>query len=90
MRRNIAGSFRTIEWKSDHIRLLDQTLLPQREEYIQIRTVEEMCDAIRRLAVRGAPAIGVAAAMGIALGMLEAPDGSQESLPVISTMCAGK
>ncbi len=71
--------FRTIEWKSDHIRLLDQTLLPQREEYIQIRTVEEMCDAIRRLAVRGAPAIGVAAAMGIALGMLEAPDGNRES-----------
>jgi methylthioribose-1-phosphate isomerase len=71
--------FRTIEWKDDHIRLLDQTLLPRQEEYIQIRTVEQMCDAIRRLAVRGAPAIGVAAAMGIALGMLEAPDVDRES-----------
>lgn len=66
--------FRTIEWKGDHVRLLDQTLLPLQETYIAIRTVDEMCDAIRRLAVRGAPAIGVAAAMGIALGMLGASD----------------
>ncbi|MGB6067358.1 MAG: S-methyl-5-thioribose-1-phosphate isomerase, partial [Desulfomonilaceae bacterium] len=72
--------FRTIEWKGDYIRLLDQTLLPRQEEYIQIRTVEEMCDAIRRLAVRGAPAIGVAAGMGIALGMLKTPDGNTESV----------
>ena len=72
--------FRTIEWKDDHIRLLDQTLLPRQEEYIQIRTVAEMCDAIRRLAVRGAPAIGVAAAMGIALGMLDAPGEDREAL----------
>ncbi len=66
--------FRTIEWKKDHIRLLDQTLLPLREEYIAIHTVDELCDAIKRLAVRGAPAIGVAAAMGVALGMLRAPE----------------
>ncbi len=62
--------FRTIEWCGDHIRLLDQTLLPQQELYIDIRTVDHLCDAIRRLAVRGAPAIGVAAAMGVALGSL--------------------
>lgn len=66
--------FRTIEWKGDHIRLLDQTLLPLREEYVEIRAVDQMCDAIRRLVVRGAPAIGVAAAMGIALGALQASD----------------
>ncbi len=66
--------FRTIEWKGDHIRLLDQTLLPLREEYVEIRSVDQMCDAIRRLVVRGAPAIGVAAAMGIALGALQASD----------------
>ncbi len=66
--------FRTIVWKGDHIKLLEQTLLPGEEVYIDIRTVDELCDAIRRLAVRGAPAIGVAAAMGIALGMLNAPD----------------
>ncbi len=66
--------FRTIEWKDDHIQLLDQTLLPAKEEYIAIRTVDELCDAIKRLAVRGAPAIGVAAAMGVALGMLRGPE----------------
>ncbi len=66
--------FRTIEWKGDHIRLLDQTLLPGDEVYLRISRVDDLCDAIRRLAVRGAPAIGVAAAMGIALGMLDVPD----------------
>ena len=66
--------FRTIEWKGDHIRLLDQTRLPSEEIYIDIFTVDEICDAIKRLAVRGAPAIGVAAAMGVALGMLAAPE----------------
>lgn len=70
--------FRTIEWKGDHIRLLDQTLLPCTEEYIAIRNVDQMCDAIRRLAVRGAPAIGVAAAMGIALGVLDAPESDRD------------
>lgn len=66
--------FRTIEWKDDHVRLLDQTLLPLEEKYIEIKTVDQMCDAIRRLVVRGAPAIGVAAAMGVVLGVLEASD----------------
>ena len=65
--------FRTIEWKDDHIRLLDQTLLPREENYLDIYEVDELCAAIKRLAVRGAPAIGVAAAMGIALGMLKVP-----------------
>lgn len=70
--------FRTIQWVNDHIRLLDQTLLPKEEKYIDIYDLCELCDAIKRLAVRGAPAIGVAAAMGIALGMLKAPDGNPE------------
>jgi methylthioribose-1-phosphate isomerase len=67
----VSDPYRTIEWKGDHIRLLDQTLLPLEEKYLEIRTVDEMCNAIKRLAVRGAPAIGVAAAMTIALGMLD-------------------
>jgi methylthioribose-1-phosphate isomerase len=75
----LSDPFRTIEWKGDHIRLLDQTLLPREEKYIEIRAVEKMCDAIQRLAVRGAPAIGIAAAMGIALGMLEAPEDDREA-----------
>lgn len=75
----MSDPFRTIEWSGDHISLLDQTLLPLQEKYVSIRSVDEMCDAIKRLAVRGAPAIGVAAAMGIALGMLKAPEDDQET-----------
>ena len=71
--------FRTIEWKGDHIRLLDQTLLPLEEKYIEIRTIDDMCDAIKRLAVRGAPAIGVATAMGIALGVLPASESDKKA-----------
>jgi len=71
--------FRTIEWRGDCVRLLDQTLLPREETYVDIRTVDEMCDAIKRLVVRGAPAIGVAAAMGVALGMLTAADEDRQA-----------
>jgi methylthioribose-1-phosphate isomerase len=63
---------RTITWIGDtdgFVRLIDQTLLPTRLEYRDCRTVEEIWEAIRNLRVRGAPAIGVAAAMGVVLGM---------------------
>src|SRR5258706_14109246 len=50
-------------------RLIDQTLLPTQLEYRDCRTVEEMWEAIKMLRVRGAPAIGIAAAMGVVLGM---------------------
>jgi len=62
----------TLEWvgASDGIlRLIDQTLLPERLETCDCRTVEEVWEAIRKLRVRGAPAIGVAAAYGLCLGM---------------------
>lgn len=72
--------YRTIEWRRDHIRLLDQTLLPVKEEYIDIYDVKSICKAIKRLSVRGAPAIGVAAAMGLALGMLEARKQSDQNI----------
>jgi methylthioribose-1-phosphate isomerase len=64
---------RTIAWIGDHetgfIRLLDQTLLPTLLEYRDCRTVEEVWEAIRSLRVRGAPAIGIAAAMGVVVGL---------------------
>ena len=53
------------------IRLLDQTLLPDREVYLELRTVESVAEAIRALRVRGAPLIGIAAAMGVALAAAE-------------------
>jgi methylthioribose-1-phosphate isomerase len=66
------SSPRTIAWIGDtdgFIRLIDQTLLPTQLEYRDCHTVEEIWEAIRTLRVRGAPAIGVAAAMGVVLGV---------------------
>src|SRR6266702_4540780 len=51
----------------DRVRLLDQRRLPAAEEWLELTTAEEVADAIRTLAVRGAPAIGVAAAYGVAV-----------------------
>jgi methylthioribose-1-phosphate isomerase len=60
---------RTIEWTDDGVVMLDQRKLPAEEIYVTLRAPEEVAEAIRNLVIRGAPAIGVAAAMGIALGM---------------------
>jgi methylthioribose-1-phosphate isomerase len=58
----------TLEWTNSGVRFLDQTRLPTEEVYVTCTTYEQVADAIRNMVVRGAPAIGVAAAMGIALG----------------------
>jgi len=58
----------SVEWLDDHVRLLDQRLLPQEERYVDLHTCDEVAAAIRNLTVRGAPAIGVAAAYGVVLG----------------------
>ena len=59
----------TIEWQGDTIVMVDQRKLPAQEIYVRSRTSQEVAKAIRTMVIRGAPAIGVAAAMGIALGM---------------------
>ena len=59
----------TIEWKDDTIVMIDQRKLPATEVYVTCRTAPEVAKAIKTMVIRGAPAIGVAAAMGIALGM---------------------
>jgi len=58
---------RTIDWVDGAIEIIDQTALPERTRVLRLSTVEELVDAIRRLAVRGAPALGVAGALGVAL-----------------------
>ncbi|HZZ84181.1 MAG TPA: S-methyl-5-thioribose-1-phosphate isomerase [Anaeromyxobacteraceae bacterium] len=71
----------------DRVRLLDQRRLPAAEEWLELTTAEEVADAIRTLAVRGAPAIGVAAAYGLAV---EARRGaSAERLRAAATLLAG-
>lgn len=59
----------TISWVDDHIKLIDQTKLPHKLIYIHCRDVKTLWQAIRRLSVRGAPALGVAAACGVLLGI---------------------
>ena len=63
---------KTIEWKNDRVIMLDQRLLPHREVYRVCREYLQVARAIREMVIRGAPAIGVAAAMGAALGALKA------------------
>ena len=70
--------FETLSWQGGlegHVRMIEQTLLPLEEKQIEVRSVPEMVDAIWRLAVRGAPAIGVAAGFGMVLGIREAAEG---------------
>jgi methylthioribose-1-phosphate isomerase len=59
----------TLEWTDGGVRFIDQTKLPTEETYVICKSYQEVADVIRNMVVRGAPAIGVAAAMGIALGV---------------------
>src|SRR5947209_179783 len=61
----------TLEWTDRGVRFIDQTKLPTEETYVTCKTYQQVADVIRNMVVRGAPAIGVAAAMGIALGLKE-------------------
>ena len=62
----------TIQWTADGVVMIDQTRLPLHEEYVTCRGYQDVATAIRDMIIRGAPAIGVAAAMGVALGMQHA------------------
>ena len=64
-------SFRTIEWRDDKVVMIDQTRLPGEEVYCEYADYKSVAEAIRGMVIRGAPAIGVAAAMGVALGARE-------------------
>lgn len=64
-------SIKAIEWKDDRVVMIDQTKLPREETYVECLTYEDVADAIKRMVIRGAPAIGVAAGMGVALGALK-------------------
>ncbi len=66
----------SIQWKDDHIRIIDQTYLPHREFFLDIFEVGRVWEAIRSLRIRGAPAIGIAAAYGVYLGVKDLPEDS--------------
>src|SRR5918998_2712878 len=63
---------KTVEWTDEGVRMLDQRLLPNEEKYLVLRSAEEVAEAIKDMAVRGAPAIGVSAALGLAVGIKQA------------------
>jgi methylthioribose-1-phosphate isomerase len=69
-----------IGWHNDRIRLLDQTRLPLEEIYLEITDVADLATAIREMRVRGAPALGVTAAYGLALAAVAGPSGDRDSL----------
>jgi methylthioribose-1-phosphate isomerase len=71
---------RTIEWADSEVVMLDQRLLPAQEVYVSCRDYRAVADAIRSMAIRGAPAIGVAAAMGVALGVKHADVSTPDEL----------
>lgn len=79
-------SIRAVQWQGDHLRLLDQRLLPGEERWIDCRDAAQVTQAIRDLAVRGAPAIGIAAAWGVAMA-------AQQGVPlepVLATLRAAR
>src|SRR5436190_24080316 len=63
---------KTVEWTPEGVRMIDQRLLPTEEKYLIFRSADEVAEAIKQMVVRGAPAIGVAAAMGLAVGLQQA------------------
>lgn len=72
----------TIEWTPAGVVMIDQTKLPQEEAYVTCRDYREVAHAIKTMIIRGAPAIGVAAAMGVAIGALHS-DNLEADMPVI-------
>src|SRR5205823_10217033 len=66
---------RTVEWRDGAVRLIDQRKLPGRLRFLDCRSVDELCEAISSLAIRGAPALGAAGAYGVALACVTAGGG---------------
>ena len=79
----------TLEWTSDGVRFIDQTKLPLEETYVLATSYEQVADVIVTMVVRGAPAIGVSAAMGVALGAKQtAAKTTEEFAPEFERICA--
>jgi methylthioribose-1-phosphate isomerase len=78
----------TIAWTPDGVVMIDQRRLPREEVFVTCRTCEEVAEAIRNMTIRGAPAIGVAAAMGVALGALHSRDLPADFPRICETLAA--
>ena len=79
----------TLQWTPEGVRFLDQTRLPLEESYVLASSYEQVAEAIVTMVVRGAPAIGVRAAYGVALGALRTKaKTTEEFAPEFERMCA--
>src|SRR6478672_5402522 len=79
----------TLAWTPEGVRFIDQTRLPLEESYVLATTYEQVADVIVTMVVRGAPAIGVSAAYGVALGAIGSHAASSETfVPEFETICA--
>jgi methylthioribose-1-phosphate isomerase len=76
----------TIQWTDDRVVMIDQRKLPLEQKYVTCGSYEEVAEAIRNMTIRGAPAIGVAAGMGVALGVLQASEDRLDAQ--FETICA--
>jgi methylthioribose-1-phosphate isomerase len=76
----MSSIIKTLEWTDAGVRFIDQTKLPTQEIYVTCKTYEEVADAIKTMIVRGAPALGVAAGMGVALGVRNSKATSADEL----------
>lgn len=76
----------TIQWTDDGVVMIDQTRLPGEQVFVTCRTYVEVADAIRSMVIRGAPAIGVAAAMGVALGVIRSDSVDSEFETICKTL----
>ncbi len=80
MKTKLHSSLRTVEWKNDSVVMIDQTKLPNKLVFVKYTDYQDVVNAIRTLVVRGAPAIGVSGAFGLALAALQSKAKSKEKL----------
>ena len=76
----IDSSLRTVEWKDNKVIMIDQTKLPNQLVFVTYDDYNQVADAIRNLVVRGAPAIGVSGAFGLALAALQSKAKTKDEL----------
>src|SRR5215216_3411982 len=80
----INASMRTIDWADGKIQIIDQTRLPEEEVWLSLSSVDELAEAISSLRVRGAPALGVAGGLGVALAARRARENGEDVGEAIS------
>ena len=80
------STIETIEWTPEGVVMIDQTRLPRETAFVICRDYRQVADAIRNMIIRGAPAIGVAAAMGVAIGVLQSNDPAADMPTICDTL----